>query len=245
MNELIKAIAGVNSSWSFAAFGIAGAVLLWRGILASKGAPTNSVVWGGVVVICFLGGVPFVVRAYIATHPAFYVFHIRTLVVDPQGNPISGAALRTTASNETATTHQGIGEISVFRGAMPADGKITIYADLAEDYLHGRVDITLDKDPNPSVTIQLKADGSATVVGLVEDQARHAIADASVSVLGGESAKTGPDGMFNLKTNAGVGQEVRLHVEKAGCSAIDQDHPAGRGQATITLTCARRNRLSR
>src|ERR1700687_1578741 len=188
MYELIKAIASVNSGWSFAAFGIAAVVVLWRTFLADKSAgPVTSIVWGAVVVICVLGVTPFAARAYMATHPAFVVFRIRTLVLDPQGNPTSGATLRTTASNETTTTYQGIGEVSVFRGAMPTDGKITIYADLTADFLHGRADITLDKYANPSVTVQLKADGSATVVRLVEDQARHAIPDANVSVVGGES----------------------------------------------------------
>jgi len=198
-----------------------------------------------VVVICFLGALPTIARTYL-DHERMKigeVFRVRALVLDPQGVPVSGATLRTTASNETTTDAQGTAEVAIYRATMPADGKVTIYADLNSAFLHGHRDITLDKDPNPSVRIELKADGSATVSGLVEDQARRAISGASVSVLAGETGQTGANGMFTLKTNAGVGQMVRLHVDKAGCGSVDQDHPAGRGPVTIMLNC--RGRSSR
>lgn len=73
------------------------------------------------------------------------------------------------------------------------------------------------------------------VSGLVADERHHAVPDATVTVLGGESGQTQANGTFSLKTNASVGQEVRIHVERPGYEAVDQEHPAGREPVTITL----------
>ena len=70
---------------------------------------------------------------------------------------------------------------------------------------------------------------------MVQDDAGRAIAGASVTVIGGESATTLPTGSFTLKAGAARGQIVRVHAEKDGYTAVDQDHPAGREPVTIVL----------
>jgi hypothetical protein len=162
--------------------------------------------------------------------------------LDTEHVPVSGATLRTTASNETTQTFQGIGIVAVYRATMPANGKVTIYADLDSAFLHGHTDLELANDPNPSVTIELKANGNAAVSGFVEDNAGHAVSGATVTVLGGESSLTTPNGTFAVKTSAAVGQQVRLHVEKIGYQAVDQDHPAGREPVTIVLVRIKRTK---
>jgi hypothetical protein len=106
----LNAIAHVSSSWSIAAYSTA-AVLAVLNVIASRRrrAPTNSLIWGIVVVICILGLAPTLANAYLERLKILgAVYRVRTLVVDAQHVPVSGATLRTTASNETTLTNQGI-----------------------------------------------------------------------------------------------------------------------------------------
>jgi hypothetical protein len=245
LKDFLKAIGSISSSWSLAAYAIA-AVIAILNVSASqhRKAPTNSIIWALAVIICILGLAPTVANAYLShlAAQALTVYRVRTLVLDPEHVPVSGATLRTTASNETTQTFQGVGIVAVYRATMPADGKVSIYADLDSAFLHGHTDVQLANDPNPSMTIELKANGNATVSGLVEDNAGHSVPGATVTALGGESGVTTPNGTFSVKTNAAAGQQVRLHVEKDGYRAVDQDHPAGREPVTIVIEKIKRTR---
>jgi len=236
--DFLKAIGSVSGSWSLAAYSIAAVLAIGNLVVSrSRKESPNSIIWGIVAVICVLGLTPTIANAYLERLRIIgAVYRIRTTVLSPEHFPVSGAILHTTASNQTTETSQGIGEVTVPRATMPADGKITIYADLDAQFLHGHADIQLANDPNPSVSIELRASGDAVISGLVEDSAGHAVPDATVSVLGGASGVTAANGTFKLTTNAAAGQMVRLHVEKKGYPAVDQDHPAGRDPATIVLT---------
>ena len=241
----LKAIGSVSGSWSLAAYAIAAIIAVLNVSVSNRRkTPTNSVIWGLVVIICILGVAPTLSNAYLKhlEAQALTVYRVRTLVLDTEHVPVSGATLRTTASNETTQTFQGIGIVAVYRATMPANGKVTIYADLDSAFLHGHTDLELANDPNPSVTIELKANGNAAVSGFVEDNAGHAVSGATVTVLGGESSLTTPNGTFEVKTSAAVGQQVRLHVEKIGYQAVDQDHPAGREPVTIVLERIKRTK---
>jgi len=245
VNGFLKAVGSVSGSWSLAAYAIAAVIAIFNVAVSNRRkTPTNSLIWGLVVIICILGLAPTVANAYLKhlESEALTVYRVRTLVLDPEHVPVSGATLRTTASNETTQTFQGIGIVAVYRATMPANGRVTIYADLDSAFLHGHTDLELAKDPNPSATIQLRANGNADVSGLVEDNAGHAVSGATVTVLGGESSLTDANGTFVVKTSAAVGQQVRLHVEKVGYHAVDQDHPAGREPVTIVLVRIKRSK---
>jgi hypothetical protein len=249
VKDMVGAIAQVNSAWSIAAFAIAAILAVLNRVLASPdavrrrgqrapGILSNSFVWPLVGAICFLGALPILANTYLETLKIrggeFY--RVRVIVLDPQGNPVSGATLRTTASNETTVTSQDTAVVTIAKVLRPADGKVTIFADLDSAFLHGRADAQLGAELNPSVTISLKSARDATVTGLVQDDTGRAIPSAAVSVVGGESGDTSPTGSFTLKTNAAVGQIVRLHAEKPGYAAVDQDHPAGRHNAIAGAT---------
>jgi hypothetical protein len=241
----LKAIASVSSGWSLAAFAIAAIIAVINlFVKGRRNVIPNSIVWAAAVIICILGLAPIAANAYLKhlEAQALTVYRIRTLVLDLEHVPLSGATLRTTASNETTETFQGIGIVAVYRATMPADGKVTIYADLDSAFLHGHTDLELAKDPNPSVIIELKANGKAAVSGLVEDNSGHAVPGATVTVPGGESSLTTSNGTFAVKTNAAFGQQVRLHVEKSGYDAVDQYHPAGPEPVTIVLVKIKRTK---
>ena len=241
-SPFLNVVASVNNVWSFTAYAITAILVVANlSFIRQRKGGTSSVVWAFAVIICVLGLVPTLANAYLRHLDSLSVYRVRTLVLDPEHVPVSGATLRTTASNETTQTSQGIGIVSVYRGTMPSDGKVTIYADFESAFLHGRTDVQLGADPNPSVTIDLKANNNAMISGLVEDKGGLAVPGARVTVLAGESTLTAPDGTFTVKTAAAIGQQVRLHVEKVGYNAVDQDHPAGRDPVTIVLTKIKRH----
>jgi hypothetical protein len=257
LKDLIGAVAQVNSAWSIAAFAIAATLGVLKTVLASPGASrrggktappsmlASSLVWPTVFVICFLGVLPILANTYLESLKIRQqgdlgaVYRVRVTALDARGNPVAGATLRTTASNETTVTSQDTAVVAIPKATLPADGKVTIFADLDSAFLHGRTDLQLSADFNPSVTIDLKPSRDATVTGLVEDDNGRAIGGATVSVLGGESDESSANGSFTLRTDTAVGQIVRLHVEKPGYRAVDQEHPAGREPVTIVLASDR------
>lgn len=252
---MLSAIAHVNTAWTLAAFAIAATIGALKAVLATtsavqrRGRPAppllaSSLVWPIVIAICFLGGLPILANAYLEKQRMDFeaqktkqgVYRVRVTVLDPDGNPVNGATLHTTASNETTVTSLGTALVTIPRVTMPTDGKIIIFADLESAFLHGRADLVLAADFNPSITIPLTNPKDATVTGLVEDDNGRAIRGAAVSVLGGGSGETSSSGGFTLRTNTASGQMVQLHAEKAGYRAADQEHPAGGFPVTIVLT---------
>src|SRR5438093_5496183 len=167
---MVGAIAQVNSAWSIAAFAIAAILAVLNRTLATPDAVrrrgqrapavlSNSFVWPIVVAICFLGALPILANTYLETLKirGGEVYRVRVIVLDPQGNPTPGATLRTTVSNETTVTPQDTAVITIAKALLPADGKVTVFADLESAFLHGRTDAQLGTDLNPSITINLKA----------------------------------------------------------------------------------------
>ena len=160
LKDLAGAIAHVNSAWSIAAFAIAAILGVLNRTLASsdaqkrrgKRAPailSNSFVWPIVGAICFLGAIPILANTYLESLKIrggeFY--RVRVIVLDPQGNPAEGATLRTTVSNETTATSQDTAVVTIPKALVPADGKVTVFADLESAFLHGRTDVQLGCGP--------------------------------------------------------------------------------------------------
>src|SRR5689334_22377807 len=119
MSDFLTAVAHVNSGWSIAAFAIAAVLGVLNRVLSAPDAVkrrgrtppailTNALVWPLVAAICFLGALPILASTYIESMRVrgsdFY--RIRVVVLGPDGNPVSGAVLRTNASNETTSTSQ-------------------------------------------------------------------------------------------------------------------------------------------
>jgi hypothetical protein len=239
LTPLIKAIASVDDTWRIAAFAIAAILIALRLVLRSnKKSAQGKVLFLVAGFICILGIAPIVADAWLKARPSGPpdVYRLRVVVLDPDHTPVTGATLRTATLNDIATNSQGIAELTIPRATLSDDRKITIYAALDSAGLHASQNIQLAADPNPTLTIELAAIRNAIVSGFVEDDQSHAIGGATVTIIGGESGLTKADGSFILKANTAVGQQVRLHVEKAGYQPVDQDHPAGRGDAIVILT---------
>ena len=248
MKDLFGAIAQVDNSWSLAAFAISAVLLVLNRMMASadaerrrgKKAPaalSNRVAMPIVGVIVLLGVLPMLADTYLKALDikGDDIYRVRVIALGPEGTPVPGVTLKTTVSNETTVTSQDTAVVAIPRAAVPADGRITIFGDLDSAFLHGRADIQLGDELNPSITIPLASARTATVNGLVQDEAGRAVAGATVTAVGGESIVTSAAGTFTVKAGAATGQVVRLHAEKPGYAPADQDHPAGTDPVTIVL----------
>lgn len=226
---LMDHIGDVNNVWTLSAFAIAAILSVYN--IAAKRGETHRTVWVIVAAICVIAIVPIIVDGN--GHPAMY--RVRVTALDPSGVPLEGVVIKTTATNAASTGNDGIGELAIPKASLQQDGKITIFADKPAAFLHGTQDVTLETDANPTVKIQLNKAQGTIVSGIVEDQDRHPVPGARVTIPGGDSTTTDADGNFKLPAQAAPGEEVELHVEKAGYTAVPQRHVAGRGPATLVV----------
>lgn len=157
-DALLKAIANINSGLQLLAFAIA-ALALIAGYLPTRtedGAQKSisvppSLAWAVIIAMVILGALPTVANAWLkheqnlAQERLLAVYRVRTLVLNPEDNPVSGASLRITAKNLASTGPDGTAELEIYRATMPADGRVTIYADMESEFLHGHSEIQSTK----------------------------------------------------------------------------------------------------
>ena len=165
----------------------------------------------------------------------------RTIEPDP------AATSKVSAPPTAPTTVKAKYEGGVFGYTKTMEGTLTF------DDANNRL-LFKDKQPPKEISIpyaaitsafadtQKRQPAAATVAGQVQDDSGKAVAGATVSAVGGEAGETSATGSFLLKTNAAAGQVVRLHAEKRGYAAVDQDHLAGREPVTIVLRAERPRR---
>lgn len=158
------------------------------------------------------------------------LYRLRVTVLE-KGQPVEDAEVRSSVGGEKKKVEGGW-ELDVPAGILPADRKVTVYAD--KDFSHGRREVILDKDLQPAVTVELKADLSAKVFGRVQDGKGRSVEGARVWVerYAAEAVTTGPGGEFNLAAHAAPKQTVRLHFKKGDLEPPSQDEPAGK---SVTL----------
>ena len=82
---------------------------------------------------------------------------VRVQVLDPQGRPVEGARVRTSAGNEPQRLPDGWWEIEIPAAEVPKDGRISLWAD-HRDWDGIGVDVILSDDPNPRFEIRLEGD---------------------------------------------------------------------------------------
>jgi hypothetical protein len=168
--------------------------------------------------------------------PGPELYRLRVTVLGPQGQLAEDAEVRSSVGGEKKKVDGGW-ELDIPAGVLPAERKVTVYAERISAFLHGSREVVLDKDFQPVVTIELREDRSAVVTGNVQDEEGHALSGARVNVAGSEveAVTTGTGGGFSLAAHAAPGQIVQLHAEKQGFRPIDQAHPAAKGPATLIL----------
>jgi hypothetical protein len=133
---------------------------------------------------------------------------------------------------------EGGWECDIPSKTKPTDGKMQTYATVTDAFLTGRAEVELKDDYSPVATIQLSADTSARVTGIVVDESNNPLEGAHVGVVGYEAegvvTKTG--GNFSLPGHKADGQQVQIFAFKEGYLAGPPEwHQAGDHPVTIVL----------
>jgi hypothetical protein len=142
------------------------------------------------------------------------VYHVQVVLRRPDQSLADVAQLQSSNGGQIKMVAGGW-ELEVPQQARPSDGKIVFSGVVKDEFLKGSNSIVLDSDYYPIITIQLVADTSATVRGVVVDEDLVAIAGATVSVDGYPDKTLSDDkGDFSLPAHAGKGQPIQLHAHK-------------------------------
>jgi hypothetical protein len=241
MTKWIEIAVRISNQWNLAAFGVAAILFIVLKVLGRKMNPFGRSAIIALALVCL---VPTLASTYVEiTRIADRnrtIYHVRTIVLGPTETPIEDTKVWSSASGEPKRITGGW-QFDIPEGSKPLNGKLTIYASVESAFLTGKAEMQLGEDRNPTVTIVLRADTSANVRGIIVDGSGNGVFAARVLVVGyeNEAVVTGTGGSFSLPAHAASGQMVRIHVQKNGYAAANEDCPAGDSPATIVMNKAR------
>jgi hypothetical protein len=218
VESFVKAITDVKTPFMLAAFAIAAVLAVFAAVAKNKSS-VQKALWLTVGAITIVALVPIALDAIAQSRNGQTIYRVRVLTLDDRDVPVSGATVRVDASNEARTSADGSCELLIPKGVLQVSGRITIYAERGNQ--HGKMDVTLATDPNPSISIHVLRDRSAGLVGIVEGRDKHVLSGVHVTVLGGTPVETDASGMFRVAPFAAPGERVRLHFEKPGFKGSD------------------------
>lgn len=142
------------------------------------------------------------------------VYHVQVVLLRSDQSPVDIAQVKSSNGGELKMVAGGW-ELDVPQQTRPVDGKLTFSAAVKDEFLKGSSTVVLADDYYPTATVQLEADTSATVRGVVVTEDLTAVAGATVSIEGyPDVTVTDQKGNFVLPGHAGKGQIVEVHAEK-------------------------------
>jgi hypothetical protein len=168
--------------------------------------------------------------------PADGVYRVRVAVVDERDSPVDDASVSSDIGGAWRRD-AGVYELTIPAGTLPASRRVVVRAERPSAYERARDSLTLGADANPTLTLRLRADRSASVHGAVVDDARGPVAGARVWVEGheGEAVLTDASGRFTLPAHAADEQPVRVRAVKHGVGVADLHPRAGRHPVELPL----------
>lgn len=161
------------------------------------------------------------------------IYSIRVQVLDPEGRPVSGSSVRTSAGNEPQQLPDGWWEIEVPSAKVPNSGRIAVRADHPE-WEGAQVELSLENDPNASVGIHLRPP-SSWLRGRAVDSAGRDLEGVRITALGHaiDGTTTGTDGRFELKLPVVGSSRIRVRAEFGGQGSVDVFCYSGRDSCLI------------
>jgi hypothetical protein len=231
MNKFFELATKISTAWSLAAFCIA--ALIWFGVRMKKGK-VPAVAWWIVTAIVIVALAPIIAPLYMNS---FGIYRVRVVVLDDRKIPTNEAKVTCSVGGEVKKVEGGW-ECDIPSKTKPTDGKMQAYATVSDAFLTGRAELELKDDYSPVATIQLSADTSARIMGMVVDENKNPLEGVRVGVVGYDSegvvTKTG--GNFSLPAHKANGQQVQIFAFKEGYLADPPEwHQAGDHPVTIAL----------
>jgi len=111
------------------------------------------------------------------------VYHVQVVLLRPDQSPVDLAQVKSSNGGELKMVAGGW-ELDVPQHARPADAKLIFSAVVKDEFLKGSSTLVLADDYYPTATVQLVADTSAMVRGVVVTEDLTAVAGATVSIEG-------------------------------------------------------------
>lgn len=161
--------------------------------------------------IIFLGVVPLYASHFLQSRG---VYHVHVVLLRPDQSAVEIAQIKSSTGGELRIAPGGW-ELDIPPQSRPGDGKVTFTASVKDEFMKGTSALVLGQDYYPTATVQLVAETSAMLRGVVVDEDLRAIAGATVSIDGNsEVAVTDQKGNFVLPAHAGKGQIVEVEAQK-------------------------------
>jgi hypothetical protein len=206
--QALKIASHIGHPVTVAAFALVIAASVFALVLRAKRPLMAWIVAAGIIV---LGVAPFAASAFLQSRG---VYHVQVVVVGPDRSPVEIAQVKSSNGGELKMVEGGW-ELDIPPQTRPVDGKVTLFASVKDEFQKGRSTLVLAQDYYPTATIQLVADTSAMVRGVVVDEDLRAVAGATVSIAGySDVAVTDRKGNFVLPAHAGKGQMVEVRAQK-------------------------------
>lgn len=168
---------------------------------------------------------PILAPAYMTSYG---IYRVRAVVLDERGVPINDAKVTCSAGGEVKKVDGGW-ECDIPTKSKPADGKLQVYA-TDGSFLVAKAELDLKDDYTPVANLQLSADNSAKVSGIVLDEVNNLpLEGVQIGVVGyePEAVTTKQGGNFSLPAHKANGQQVQLYAVKEGYVLIPEWHQAG------------------
>jgi hypothetical protein len=181
---------------------------------------------GGIaaVGIIVLGVTPFAASSFLQSRG---VYQVQIVLLRPDQTVVDIAQVKSSNGGELKMVAGGW-ELDVPQQARPTEGKVRLSAIAKDEFMKGESTIILAQDYYPTATIQMVAETSAMVRGVVVDEGLGVVAGARVSVGDyPEVTVTNAKGNFVLPAHAGNGQMVEIHARK-GALTGHLSAPAGK-----------------
>lgn len=228
--SFLSVVSEIKTPLALAAFAIAALLAV---IQTRRGRGRDAMTLTVIGAIVLLGLVPLVTDSIVRVEANGGIYRVRVVARGPNRAPLEGARISTDALNEPKSTEHGATELAIPRGSLPKDGAVTIYA--SADGMKGATRLVLGEDLNPTVTIDLAPDRSASISGVVVDGDGNSLSDVVVSAGPGVSTRTDENGAFSVPGLGAEGAQIRLRFEHKGFKPADDFYAAGDAQVSVVL----------
>lgn len=160
------------------------------------------------------------------------VYHVQVVLLRPDQSVVDIAQVKSSNGGELKMVAGGW-ELDVPQQARPADDKVRLSAIAKDEFMKGESLVVLAQDYYPTATIQMVAETSAMVRGVVVDENLAEVAGARVSVGDyPEAVVTNAKGNFVLPAHAGQGQMVEIHARRGNLTG-HLSAPAGKAVEVV------------
>ncbi|MBZ5664979.1 MAG: hypothetical protein LAO30_10280 [Acidobacteriia bacterium] len=184
------------------------AAIVFALVFRARRPVVASILAAGLIV---LGLTPLVTSNFLRSQG---VYHVHVVLLRPDQSPVDIAQVKSSNGEELKMVEGGWG-LDISPQTRPIDGKVTLFASVKDEFLKGSSTLVLAQDYYPTAAIQLVADTSAMLRGVVVDENLVAIPGAKVSIDGyPDVAVTDKLGNFVLPAHAGKGQAVEVRAQK-------------------------------